>query len=615
MELQDVLRDINDFRRRANVVALIGDPGTGKTAALTAFAAGSDGPAMVLRAGAGAREPWPLEALVRAILAEQDAGPDDAREALERILAGSPDRDRVIRRLAHVLGLEGGEAAADETAWAFRRLLAAAFSQPVTICVDDVDRIAAGFTTFLAGVARSVRDLPVFVVVTAVSTPEGAEGTVQMRTEVVEEIAAAPEPEAEPVPEDIHETASMEPGPSVEELLGEAARAAEVGDTAGAAALERRAVGALVPGDPRRDELVFLAASHLADAGLRREAEAAIADALAATNGDDAVTWRLRVLRATLRAADGEEIDTARAIADEASTRFTDLGDPWGMARAASLRALVHRARGHAAAEVEDLCAAAEHAAAAGRPAEREVALRGAAAALLEGPLPVPDAIARCEAIQLDGDGTRTTQQDLRSALAVLLARAGRDEEARPIAAAAVATLDELDAREDLALALHRAAIVAWLGGRADEALSALERAAEVTRSDPRAAAIDAMRANLLAASDPDAVEGTIALADEAAERAPATDVATGVGWRTARARALAHDGRHAEADLLARLAVSQAEQTDSIVLRADALLALAEVLDLGARPAEAASFRARAGRLLRRKGARPTIAPPPDPA
>ena len=130
--------------------------------------------------------PWPLAALVEAIVGAADLGPTppasggDPRDALERILAGAPDRDRIVKRLTHALGLEGGEPAADETRWAFRRLLGSAFSQPVLLCAEDVDAVAYGFTTFLADVARAVRDLPVFVLVTATTEPDGVDDVVHL---------------------------------------------------------------------------------------------------------------------------------------------------------------------------------------------------------------------------------------------------------------------------------------------------------------------------------------------------------------------------------------------------------------------------------------------------
>lgn len=623
----DLLERLDDLRRRDTCVAVVGAPGAGTSQLLRAFAARYPGPTVMIERQVAVAGPWPLAALVEAIVGAADLGPTppasggDPRDALERILAGAPDRDRIVKRLTHALGLEGGEPAADETRWAFRRLLGSAFSQPVLLCAEDVDTVASGFTTFLADVAHAVRDLPVFVLVTATNEPDGVDDVVLVHVRSDEDVpgegardvvtsAASPTEDVAVLSEE------PEPSASPEELVRAGEHAAAAGDAAGAAVLERLAAGLLGTEDARRAELSFIAAAHLADAGLRKDAEAAITEALATGGSDGAVGWRLRLLRASLRTAvDADEIDAARATADEAYERCTELGDEWGIARALALRAIVHRARGHARAVLDDLTEAAARSDAAGRPGERDAALRGAAAALLDGPLSVREAIERCGALEAlrgaDGGG-RTTEQDLRGAHAVLLARAGRPDEAGPIVATAVATLDELDAQEDLAVALHRAGIVAWLGGDPSAAAGAFERAdhaAALAREGRLIARIAASRANLLCSIAPAETDRALALTELAATSASAADTATQVGWRTGRARVFARLERHGEADRLGREAVSIAEQTDSVDLRANALLSLAEVLTAADRPNEAGSFRARATRLLSRKGAIATAA------
>jgi hypothetical protein len=529
-----------------------------------------------------------------------------------------------VKRLAHALDVDGGEPAADETGWAFRRLLGAAFTQPVLVVVDDIDHVAFGFTTFLVDVARAVRDLPVFVLVSAATEPGGVDAVVRLEVPAAhEEPSVEPAPEAPQTDHVADEVAVRDEGPELpEDLILTAEHAAAAGDTAGAAALERRAAGLLAPEDPRRAELCFAAAAHLADAGLRKDAEAAITEGLALTGGgEEPVGWRLRLLRASLRTADADGIDAARATADEAYERCGALGDDWGTARALVLRAAVHRARGHAAAVVDDLTEVARHANAAGRQAERDAALRGAAAGLLDGPFAAHAAVERCETLLASEDLGLTTELDLRGALAVLLARAGRGDAARPLVAAAVAALEELDIQRDLTITLHRAGTVAWLNGDPAGAEAAFERAAAVAeraRDDALIGRVAASRANVLQSLDIEEADAnaTLGLAELAAATADVADTPAQVAWRIGRARALARLGRHAEADRTARAAVSLAEQTDSVDLRADALLYLAEVLGSAQRQAEAASFRARAARLLSRKGATVTAAVPRgDPA
>ena len=78
-------------------------------------------------------------------------------------------------------------------------------------------------------------------------------------------------------------------------------------------------------------------------------------------------------------------------------------------------------------------------------------------------------------------------------------------------------------------------------------------------------------------------------------ERATAPDdLSAGVQWRGVRAKLLARRGDDEAAEALAREAVALAEETDFPVLRADALLVLAEVAGEG---------RAEAIRLYEEKG------------
>ena len=398
-----------------------------------------------------------------------------------------------------------------------------------------------------------------------------------------------------------------------------AEHAAAAGDAAGAAALERRATGLLGTEDPRRAELSFVAAAHLADAGLRKDAEAAITEALA--TGGERRRGRLaappapRVAPATV---DADEIDAARATADEAYERCTELGDEWGIARALALRAIVHRARGHARAVLDDLT---EAGGAVGRGrAGRASATRRSAA---RRP-PCSTVPSRCGRRSNDArpsrpsgalGGGRTTEQDLRGALAVLLARAGRSDEARPIVATAVATLDELDAQEDLAVTLHRAGIVAWLGGDPAAAAEAFERAdhaAALAREGRLIARIAASRANLLCSIAPVETDRALALTELAANRraggrhgdtparsdggpaalgcSPVSNATvTRTGWDARRSRSRNRPIR------------STCARTRSCTSPRSSTAA--------ERPNEAGSFRARARRLLSRKGAIATAA------
>jgi len=74
-------------------------------------------------------------------------------------------------------------------------------------------------------------------------------------------------------------------------------------------------------------------------------------------------------------------------------------------------------------------------------------------------------------------------------------------------------------------------------------------------------------------------------------ELADPDDFVSQVSWRAALALCLAAEGCIGEAETMAREAVTIAEGTDDLNTRGDALLRLAEVVALGERPSDAASF------------------------
>jgi hypothetical protein len=94
-----------------------------------------------------------------------------------------------------------------------------------------------------------------------------------------------------------------------------------------------------------------------------------------------------------------------------------------------------------------------------------------------------------------------------------------------------------------------------------------------------------------------------LALTEEAESIAAPDDIDAQVKWRTSRAAALAASGQRRDAERHARDAVAIAERTDSVLLRADALGRLAEVLIAGGATTEAVEPAAGAGELYEAKG------------
>jgi tetratricopeptide (TPR) repeat protein len=231
--------------------------------------------------------------------------------------------------------------------------------------------------------------------------------------------------------------------------------------------------------------------------------------------------------------------------------------------------------------------------------------LRDLAWATLNGPLPVADAIARCESIRERVGDASPARQDVDGVLAVLQARAGHRDEARRLASGALSSLEDLGLEEETALCRYRGGVVDALAGELEAAERAFRAVLELEPGSGR----DGVRAR--AAASLAHVVATRGMAEEALELAALSereaapeDFPTQVGWRTARAKALALLGRFAEAESAARIAVRLAEQTDASSTRGEALLDLAQVRALTGRGNEAVSLANRALRGFDRRGA-----------
>ena len=402
------------------------------------------------------------------------------------------------------------------------------------------------------------------------------------------------------------EAAANERSEALELVLRSAETAVDLGDLDGAARLEGLAATLVDDDAQRRAELLYLAAEHAALADLDRSADRELEDAAtAASDANDDVDHRVKLLRARTRAmsAQDDELENARAAADDAIAASLEGERSWALASAWSLLGLVHARRSQNGLVAEDLREAADNAAEVQLPREETTALRGAAAALLDGPVSVPDAEALCISFQERVRGP-LAEHDLRGAIAVLRARRGAFDDARPEIAASITALDELGAAEDLAVALHRAAQIELLAGDATAAEPLMQRAMAAATH----ARDEALRAHLAASfahmivPEEDRLDEALALADVA--EAQADDMRTQVGWRMARARVMVRRGRGAHAERIAREGLGIAEQTDSTDLRANALVWAADVRRHAGRPAEAEPFERRAHRLLERSGA-----------
>nr|WP_037827849.1 adenylate/guanylate cyclase domain-containing protein [Streptomyces sp. NRRL S-325] len=267
---------------------------------------------------------------------------------------------------------------------------------------------------------------------------------------------------------------------------------------------------------------------------------------------------------------------TARAVLPV----FEAAGDAVGRARS-HLRLAQHlqQAGRHEEAERDQACAL-EQAVLAGAEPERAAALGAIGISLWRGPVPAPEAVARCLGLlAAHGEGRPTVRLTLNCPLAVLYALQDRPREAYACLAEAQELAGNLRfAEAEVFLPVFRAAVEALLGhgGTALELLAGADEAAR--RADAAglrtAVALDAARIELDEGRTGRAT-AWIAGMGEASGLSPAD----AVDLNGLRGRLAAADGRPAEATGHADRAVRASLLTDSPLVRATAELDRARTL------------------------------------
>jgi ATP/maltotriose-dependent transcriptional regulator MalT len=243
------------------------------------------------------------------------------------------------------------------------------------------------------------------------------------------------------------------------------------------------------------------------------------------------------------------------------------------------------------------------HARKAGDVRTMATCLHLSAGASLLGPMPVPDAVRRCEEILGARPNPRTAASALR-ALAALKAMEGSFDEARRLFDREQAILEDLGAGVWASSAWEARGIVEMLAGDAEAAELAFRRGYETCEQIGEKSALSTLAAMLSqAVYEQGRYDEALALSETSEAAAAAEDLSTQVQWRGPCAKALARKGRKRKAEALAREGVARAKETDFLNFHANALIDLAEVLRLAARPVEAAAAVAEAARLFDEKG------------
>jgi class 3 adenylate cyclase/tetratricopeptide (TPR) repeat protein len=284
---------------------------------------------------------------------------------------------------------------------------------------------------------------------------------------------------------------------------------------------------------------------------------------------------------------------------------FEELGDEAGLARGLGVTGTLRYWQGEAVAAGEDLERAAQYARDVGDRAQEAQSLRYVLIAIVFGPTPVAEALARIEEFRPRARGNRRFEVTLLQVSAQLEAMQGRLGSARELIAQAKALAQELGLEVVLAIG------VAWVAGYVE--LLAGDAPAAERELRPACEALEAMGnwgnlaylaptladALFLQGRDEEALELT-----ELGERITnAWDAQPQILWRRVRAKLLARRGQGEEAELLAREATALAARTDFLEERAEAVADLAEVLRFAGRSEESAAALEEAIGLHERKG------------
>jgi predicted ATPase/class 3 adenylate cyclase len=385
-------------------------------------------------------------------------------------------------------------------------------------------------------------------------------------------------------------------------------RAAGRGDEPATAALLTRAVSLL----PERDDDRLRLLPELADAvGVCGDYAAEMALL------DEALEWaeavgdlRTRSYAVLVRGNARAHLDPAYTAeqglseASEALQVFEELGDDRGQACAWGNIGDYHSFRGHHNAGLEAKERSLAHAVAA-RDERIEADARVHIGALLFfGTAPLEEAVSYAKSLLDEPDG-RFRGRQVHGLIGRVYAMRGEFEAARSVIAERIALQEDLGKAFGVtvsgAMELGEVERLAGDPAAAEEYLRRGYRALEEAGESGLLSSVAAMLANVLYHQGLfEDAERYTRISEETAAR---DDYSSQIIWRFVRAKAVASGGRLAEGEQLAREAVALAQDTDDINLHGDALMALAEVLQLAERSDEAAPFIDQALRLYEQKG------------
>jgi DNA-binding SARP family transcriptional activator/class 3 adenylate cyclase len=375
---------------------------------------------------------------------------------------------------------------------------------------------------------------------------------------------------------------------AVERLTAAADAARLRGDPAAGARLLERAEALLASDARARGELLPVLGATLYDAGRLGDAARVLDEAIERAS-EPRLLARAQIERELVRLETDLDTGTARAygVAEEVLPILEKEDDHHGASRAWFLRGEVAWIAGRVADADDSWMHAAEHAGRAGAERERFELIGWRAMGAAQGPLPVDEAISRCEEFgALVKMSPRATVWIL-NPLALLHAMKGEHETADRLLAEANEIREALGG---LGSSFSHLEAGCRLCSRQPELAEVRLRADAEKLSSMRGKGTLATTLALLARAvyAQDRTDEAAELCAAAAREAAPEDTMTQVIWRGVLARVAASQGRHEEAESLSLEAVALATPTDLISLRGDAMLDRADVLWTGERLEEA---------------------------
>ena len=377
--------------------------------------------------------------------------------------------------------------------------------------------------------------------------------------------------------------------------------------------LLERARALLPDDDPELSSVLTSLGAARLNGGDLPGAEAALVEAIdvAVATGQRAAELHARIELQFVRAfAGGTPVEESVALAQEAIVELEPLGDELALARAWWLRSSGDLAACRFRARGEAIEQALEHARRARAGVEMIGVLAGLhAQALLYGPTPVDEAIARVEGLAEELDLDATLRGSVHTSLAGLLALRGDLDGARRMFKDAAATYEEFGLRFRRATQSFVGAQIELLAGDIEAAewqLRASSAAFDEIGAATSATTHRALLAEVVARRGGAEAEG---LARQVADEALSHDLIAQVLWRCALARVRAREGSAQEAVALATEAQELLADAEFPQLTIATLTAGAEVAAAANDGAEAERLLAEARKVAESKGAVASLA------